>query len=61
VKKSTNLHFLWIKRRKKQERKTMRYILHTSFRQNILGEKWGQYDLGSFDIQIKAVEGLGTI
>ena len=39
----------------------MRYILHTSFRQNILGEKWGQYDLGSFDIQIKAVEGLGTI
>ena len=30
----------------------MRYILHTSCRQNIMGEKWGQSDFGGFDIQI---------
>jgi len=39
----------------------MPYILHTSYRQNVMGEKWEHSDLGSFDLQIKAVEGLGTM
>ena len=38
--------FMDKRRRKKQERKTMLYILHTSCRQNIMGEKQGQSDLG---------------
>ena len=30
----------------------MPYILHTSCRQNIMGEKWGNSDLHGFDIQM---------
>ena len=30
----------------------MLYILHTSCRQNIMGEKGGHSDFGGFDIQI---------